>query len=65
MEVKSPCINVCTLDRGEVCVGCGRHIDEIAAWGSASDALKQRIVEAARRRLAARQVPDTRQARQP
>jgi predicted Fe-S protein YdhL (DUF1289 family) len=53
MDVKSPCINVCTLDRAEVCVGCGRHIDEIAAWGSATPQLKLRIVEAARRRLAA------------
>ena len=28
----SPCIRVCTLDDDRICVGCGRHIDEIVAW---------------------------------
>jgi predicted Fe-S protein YdhL (DUF1289 family) len=28
----SPCIRVCTLDDDRVCMGCGRHVDEIAAW---------------------------------
>jgi predicted Fe-S protein YdhL (DUF1289 family) len=29
----SPCINVCTLDPATGhCVGCFRHIDEIAGW---------------------------------
>jgi predicted Fe-S protein YdhL (DUF1289 family) len=28
----SPCIRVCTLDDDRVCVGCGRHVDEISAW---------------------------------
>ena len=61
MEVKSPCINVCTLDPANVCQGCGRHIDEIAAWGSASSELKLRIVDAARRRLEAMQPQITKQ----
>lgn len=52
MDVPSPCINICTLDAESVCVGCGRHIDEIAVWGAASPLLKQRIVAAARERLA-------------
>ena len=30
----SPCNQVCTLDRDDVCLGCGRTIDEIAAWGT-------------------------------
>jgi len=32
--VASPCISVCVVDpRGSgVCVGCGRTLDEIAAW---------------------------------
>jgi predicted Fe-S protein YdhL (DUF1289 family) len=55
MEVKSPCIDVCALDRNEVCIGCGRHIDEVVAWGTAPSETKLRIVEAARRRLAAMQ----------
>ena len=52
MEVQSPCIDICTLDRDEVCIGCGRHIDEVVAWGTAPDELKRRILEAAERRLA-------------
>jgi len=62
MEVKSPCVNVCTLDPASVCVGCGRHVDEIAVWGAASPQLKLRIVEAARRRLAAQQALPTNRA---
>jgi predicted Fe-S protein YdhL (DUF1289 family) len=32
----SPCINVCVLDAARRCTGCGRTIDEIAAWGRMS-----------------------------
>jgi predicted Fe-S protein YdhL (DUF1289 family) len=28
----SPCIRVCRLDSRDVCVGCGRTLDEIARW---------------------------------
>jgi predicted Fe-S protein YdhL (DUF1289 family) len=65
MDVPSPCINICTLDARNVCQGCGRHIDEIAAWGSATPELKRRIVAAARQRLAAMPPPNLKQARQP
>ncbi|MBX6420487.1 MAG: DUF1289 domain-containing protein [Nevskia sp.] len=50
MDVPSPCIKVCTLDREGVCTGCGRRIEEIAAWPQASDEQRRRIAEAARRR---------------
>lgn len=33
--VPSPCVGVCTL-RGELCYGCGRTSDEIAAWADLS-----------------------------
>jgi predicted Fe-S protein YdhL (DUF1289 family) len=52
MDVPSPCIDVCSLNRDDVCVGCGRHIDEITAWSGAEAAVKLRIVAAARARLA-------------
>lgn len=32
----SPCINVCTLDERAYCLGCYRHLDEIARWGRMS-----------------------------
>jgi predicted Fe-S protein YdhL (DUF1289 family) len=37
--MKSPCIKICQMDpaRG-VCIGCCRSLDEIARWGSMSEA---------------------------
>jgi len=44
-DVASPCINVCTLDaQTQVCLGCYRTIDEIAAWGGASNAERAAIL---------------------
>jgi predicted Fe-S protein YdhL (DUF1289 family) len=32
--VSTPCIQVCVIDpRSALCIGCGRTLDEIAAWG--------------------------------
>jgi predicted Fe-S protein YdhL (DUF1289 family) len=50
MENPSPCIGVCALDDAQVCQGCGRTVEEIAAWPGASPAER----EAIRRRAAAR-----------
>lgn len=41
---ESPCTNDCCLD-GDVCVSCGRTIDEIVAWSSLTDAEKQEILD--------------------
>ena len=30
--VESPCVRICTLDDRQICVGCGRSLDEIARW---------------------------------
>lgn len=43
--VESPCIKVCVLDARSLCVGCGRTLDEIAAWSRLS-ADEQRAVRA-------------------
>jgi predicted Fe-S protein YdhL (DUF1289 family) len=32
LRVDSPCIKLCVLDEAKVCLGCGRHVDEIAGW---------------------------------
>lgn len=50
----SPCVRNCCLDDGNVCMGCGRKLDEIVAWGTASDADKTAILERSRERLRAR-----------
>ncbi|TXH03657.1 MAG: DUF1289 domain-containing protein [Nevskiaceae bacterium] len=49
-EVSSPCVQLCRLDAHNVCVGCGRTLDEIAAWPQATPLRKQTIRDAAQRR---------------
>ncbi|MGH7488175.1 MAG: DUF1289 domain-containing protein [Gammaproteobacteria bacterium] len=51
----SPCIRNCCLDEHEICLGCGRSLDEIRDWGGASDAERQRILELAAVRRAERE----------
>ncbi|TPG15298.1 DUF1289 domain-containing protein [Sphingomonas oligophenolica] len=41
----SPCTQVCMLDADDICLGCGRTLDEIAAWGTLTPA-EQRAVAA-------------------
>jgi uncharacterized protein len=43
--VKSPCVKVCQMDpaRG-VCIGCCRTLDEIARWGTMSDAERTEVM---------------------
>ena len=51
-DVASPCVRNCCLDEREVCLGCGRSLDEIKAWSEAGDAERLAILEqAARRRV--------------
>ena len=52
--IETPCIKVCTLDsKTLLCTGCGRSLEEIARWGSMSEAERQAIM----RTLAARLAP--------
>lgn len=49
--VPSPCINVCQMDQATgLCQGCMRTINEIVAWGSASDEYKRAVLELIRER---------------
>ena len=39
----SPCVGVCVIDEARgICTGCARTLDEIATWGGASDAFRDR-----------------------
>jgi predicted Fe-S protein YdhL (DUF1289 family) len=49
--VPSPCTQICTLDANDTCQGCGRTLDEIAAWSTLSDEGKRAVVAAARERM--------------
>jgi len=55
VPVASPCVNVCVVDpRGSgICVGCGRTLDEIAAWVSLGNAQRRQVLERLPQRLAA------------
>jgi predicted Fe-S protein YdhL (DUF1289 family) len=56
MDVPSPCIKVCDLDRASgFCLGCGRTLDEIAGWMRLPPAEKRRVVEVSAARLAGRE----------
>jgi uncharacterized protein len=52
--IESPCVKICTLDaRSELCLGCGRTIDEIAYWTAMSGAERARVMSELPWRLAA------------
>lgn len=50
----SPCVRNCCLDEQDVCLGCGRSLDEIRDWSAAADPERQKILERAAGRRAAR-----------
>lgn len=54
-QVPSPCVRNCCLDERDVCMGCGRSLDEIRRWSEASDAERNRILEQAAGRRAERE----------
>ncbi|MEM8984655.1 MAG: DUF1289 domain-containing protein [Pseudomonadota bacterium] len=43
-ELLSPCVRICTLDDNNICLGCGRTLDEITSWSRLSTAERQRIM---------------------
>ncbi len=50
-SVQSPCVRNCCLDDGEICMGCGRSLDEILRWGRATTDQREIILrDAATRR---------------
>ncbi|WP_372874814.1 DUF1289 domain-containing protein [Pseudomonas sp.] len=50
----SPCVRRCCLDECDICLGCGRSLNEILDWGSADTARRQAICQAAQARLSQR-----------
>ena len=45
MRMESPCIGNCTLNENDVCIGCGRLLNEITSWQSYSDRQRQLVLE--------------------
>ncbi|MCE7027635.1 DUF1289 domain-containing protein [Jiella avicenniae] len=45
MAIESPCIRICSIDPAtELCLGCGRTIEEIAGWASFSPQTRRTIM---------------------
>ncbi|MDX1696594.1 MAG: DUF1289 domain-containing protein [Ketobacteraceae bacterium] len=51
---RSPCVRNCCLDEGDVCLGCGRTLQEIVGWNQLSDAEKDEVLARAAERRKAR-----------
>lgn len=46
MRPLSPCVQLCQIEpTTSVCQGCGRTLDEIACWGSMTEAKKAPVWE--------------------
>lgn len=44
--MKSPCINICQIDKdSQLCTGCLRTLDEIAGWSGYSDGQRRAILD--------------------
>nr|WP_298057180.1 DUF1289 domain-containing protein [uncultured Halomonas sp.] len=42
----SPCVQICQIEPStSLCLGCGRTLDEIAVWGSMTEAEKAPVWE--------------------
>jgi uncharacterized protein len=51
--VSTPCIKVCAVSgQTGLCIGCGRTLGEIAAWGGLTEAERQAIMAELPDRLA-------------
>jgi uncharacterized protein len=52
--VSTPCVQICVIDpRAALCIGCGRTLDEIAAWGGLDERGRLAIMAGLEARLAA------------
>lgn len=51
-QVKSPCVNICSLNEENVCIGCYRTGKEISLWGSMNKASQLAVMKKVREREA-------------
>jgi uncharacterized protein len=52
-QISTPCVKVCVIDpHSALCVGCGRSVAEIAAWGTLSEAERVAVMAGLGERLA-------------
>jgi predicted Fe-S protein YdhL (DUF1289 family) len=56
--VQSPCTGNCCLDDNLTCLGCFRSLEEIKEWGVVDNHRRHVILQNAKQRKAACQMPD-------
>ena len=49
--MKSPCIRMCTLNESDICLGCGRMVNEITSWTNYTDSHRDELIKRSRERL--------------
>ena len=52
--VASPCVSICCLDDDDVCIGCGRTLDEIRRWSGMPEQEKRATLKCSVERRAER-----------
>lgn len=55
--MKSPCVRLCTLNKEDLCLGCGRLVNEITSWSAYSEERRDEIMQACACRLQMLDVP--------
>ncbi|WP_105168456.1 DUF1289 domain-containing protein [Pseudoalteromonas sp. T1lg23B] len=55
--VESPCVRNCCLNDKDICLGCGRTLAEILAWGKADTVQRQHILARGKQRKEAMGTP--------
>jgi hypothetical protein len=55
MTIASPCVRNCCLDKWDICIGCGRTLEEIVLWGDVDENQRQLILLRAKKRVAERE----------
>ena len=44
IEYNSPCVSICKVE-DNLCIGCGRTLDEIASWTIMTQKQRQEVLE--------------------
>jgi len=51
--IKTPCVRMCTLNKADMCLGCGRQLSEITSWSSFTSEQRNTIMDDCKARLEA------------
>lgn len=43
-SAESPCVQICTIE-GDICIGCGRTLEEIGAWSGLGEDERRSVNE--------------------